>query len=837
MTEFYSSVHQHKNNLLVLKYKDGKRVKETIPYRPYLFMENAEGDYKTVFGKPVKRIDFDSIWDAREFTKKYAGVDGMNIHGFANWAYQYIYHNFKINEYDRSLIRIMPLDIETDSEDGFPNIETADKEVTMITIGMNGKYYSMGVKDFDTTDHPNVTYYKCKDEVALLRKFLELWQFLGPDAVTGWNIQGFDIPYLIRRITRILGEDQAKRLSPWGLIQTREVTNMYGTQTLYTIVGVADLDYQQLYIKFQIPLKGRPESMSLDYVSHVEIGSNKVDFRAEGYKSLDDLYKRNPQLYAVYNVRDVSLVDDLDAKLKLIDIALAFAYRAGINYQDIYGTVRPWDVMIHKYLMDRKTVVPYDKITTKDFKIEGGYVKDPQCGLHRWTVSLDLTSLYPHVDIQYNIGPDSFVRKIEGVRADLIMDGTVDPSKLLNENEVLAANGCVYRTDKQSFIAAIMQMLFDERKLYKKKKLDAQQAKELAKLKEEIAQLVFEMSKFDNLQHSTKIFLNGGYGALANVWNRWFDPDNAEAITQSGQLSIKWAERAVNKRMNKILGTTDKDFVIAIDTDSLYVSLEMLIDAIYKDQSDKNAIIKFMDKFVEDTLQPTIDKAYKELAAHMHAPVNKMEMKREALADVGIWTGKKHYILNVYNNEGVQYDTPQKKIVGIEAVRSSTPGAARSRIKDAIDLIVEGDQYKLQAYVESVRDEFDELPVDEIAFPRSVSDIEKYSSKQTLFAKGCPIQAKACIFHNHLLRELKIKTFPLIKSGEKIKFVYLNEHNPYGISCVGFGSTLPPEFKLDDYVDRRKQFEKGFLEPIKSIVEIIGWKAEKTATLDAFIVD
>jgi len=835
MTSFYSSIHQYKGKLLVIRYENGRRIKETIPYKPYLFMESADGDYKTVFGKSLEKLDFSSIYEAKEFVDKYKGVEGMNIHGFSTWPYQYIYHNFKPNEYDRKTIRVGDIDIETDVEGGYPNIETADKEITMITLSHNGQMHSFGLKPFDTSKFPNVTYYQFKNEVLMLKKFLEVWQQLCLDAITGWNIQGFDIPYIIRRITRILGEDQAKRLSPWGVIQSREIVDKFGTRTVYTILGIADFDYMELYKKFQIPLKGRPESMTLEYICQQELGVGKVDYGE--YGDLGTLYKENPQLYAEYNVVDVLRVDQLDEKLKLIDIALGFAYRAGINYQDIYGTVRPWDVMIHRYLMDRKIVVPFDKITTRDFKIEGGHVKDPQCGLHRWPVSVDLTSLYPHVDIQWNISPETFVRKIEGIRSDRIMDGSIVPADYLEDNEVLAANGCVYRTDTQGFIPAIMQLLFDERKLYKKEMLNAKQQQEFAKLAAEIEKWVMAQSKFDNLQHSTKIFLNGGYGALANIYNRWFDPDNAEAITQSGQLAIKWAERAVNKKLNKILKTNNKDFVIAIDTDSLYISLEMLIDALFKDQTDKARIIAFMDKFCEDTLMPTIAKAYQELSEYVRAPVNKMDMKREALADVGIWTGKKHYILNVYNNEGVQYDTPKKKIVGIEAVRSSTAGAARKRIKTAIDVIVEGSETKLQSYVAQVRKEFDELPIDEIATPKGVSDIEKWSDKKNLFAKGCPLQVKAAIFHNLLLDQLNITNRPKIKSGEKIKYVYMDKNNPFGVPVLAFNSTMPKEFKIDQYISRRIQFEKGFLEPMKTITDAIGWNPEKTATLDAFFVD
>lgn len=835
MTEFYTNVISHKGKLLVQKYKDGKRVKEVIPYRPYLFMSHQDGDYKTVYGDPVKKIEFDSIWNAREFTEKYKNVQGMNIHGFSTWEYQYIYHNFEPNAYDGSLIRVGAIDIETDSSEGeFGDAATALKEVTAISLGLNGTMHTFGMKDFDATAFPNTIYYKCKSEEQLLMKFLTVWQMLALDAISGWNIRGYDIPYLINRITRILGEEWAKKLSPWGLLTSREVMTSFGVQKQWTIVGVADFDYKELYTKFQIPLKGRPESMSLNYICTQELGVKKLDYSE--YGNLDELYKQNPQKFFEYNIRDTALIFDLDKKLNLIAIAIAFAYRAGINFSDIYGTVRPWDVMIHRYLMDRKIVAPFDKITQKDFKIEGGHVKDPQNGLHRWPVSYDLASLYPHIVMQNNIGPETFVRKVNGIHSDKIMSGEIVPRTLLQDNETLAANGSIYRTDVKSFLAAIMEMLFAERQDFKRQMLVAKQKAIDATTPEEKLRWQFEQSKNDNLQHVIKILANGGYGALTNFYNRWCDPDNGEAITQAGQLSIKWAERAVNTKLNELMKTTGVDYVIAIDTDSLYITLEKYIDKLYPDQTDKRSIIHKIDDFCKSVLSPLINDAYEELAAYVNAKENRMSMKREALADVGIWTGKKHYILNVYNNEGVEYDTPQMKIVGIEAVRSSTPGAARERIKTAIDKIVAGSQSVLQDYVQQVREEFNTLPIDEIAFPRGVSDIEKWSSPSQLYEKGCPAQVKACIFHNALLKKLEVRAFPPIKSGEKIKFVYVVKNNPYGIPIIGFASILPPQFGLEPYVDRRKQFEKGFLAPVQSITDAIGWNAEPTATLDKWFV-
>jgi DNA polymerase elongation subunit (family B) len=320
---------------------------------------------------------------------------------------------------------------------------------------------------------------------------------------------------------------------------------------------------------------------------------------------------------------------------------------------------------------------------------------------------------------------------------------------------------------------------------------------------------------------------------LANQYFRWFNFNHAEAITTSGQLSIRWVERKMNEFMNKTLKTNAVDYVIASDTDSIYVTMEKMVDTL--DTVDELVIVKAVDNFCEKIIQPKLDSWYEELADMMDAYQQKMQMKRETIANKGIWRGKKMYILNAWNVEGVQYDKPKLKLQGIEAVRSSTPHACRENIKKAISIIMNEDQAALQKFIADFKKKFMKLPFEDVAFPRGVKGIKKYKEKHTFnYIKGTPIQVKGAILFNKLLQEKGIKNIPPIQDGDKIKFAYLKEPNPIGDTVIATPDELPIEFELDKYIDRELQFSKAFLEPLRSIAEVIGWEVEHRSTLEAF---
>jgi DNA polymerase elongation subunit (family B) len=841
---FYASSNIYKNQLLVTRYEDKKRIVERVQYEPYLFVPASNGAYQTIFGDKRERKDFNSIRDAKEFIARYKDVKNFQFDGISNWPYLYIYDTYKqLNQqYDESTLSIVGIDIETAMEGGWSSPEEALNEVTAITISRNDKYVCLGLKDFDPSLTPyDCRYIKCKTERELLAKFLVLWNSpeFSPDIITGWYIEGYDVPYLINRITNVMGFEAAQRLSPHGVINSREVDFSRGRKsTVWTILGVAVLDYLHLYTKFIIPNKGQPESKSLNYICEEELGEKKLDYSE--YGDLDTLYRENPQKYHEYNVRDVFLVDKLEKKLKLISLAILMTYDAGVNFTDVFGTVKVWDMIIHEYLMKRQMVVPFANSCDEDFRIEGGHVKDPKPGLFEWVVSVDLKSSYPHQIMQYNIGPETFVDRIP-TKANEFVAGTMDMFRLTDNGKYcVAGNGCRFTKDKKSFWSALMEENFNKRAAYKRKMIEAEvalQNKELTK--EDRTILEHTKSKYENMQFSAKIKINAFYGSLSNAYSRWFNPHFGEAITQSGQLAVKWGEKVVNKYLNETL-KTDTDYIIAIDTDSLYMNLGPLVYKIDPSASATSVqvpkICSMLDKFCDAKLLPVIRAGFDDLAVYMNAYAQKMDMNREVIANKSIWTGKKHYILNMMDKEGIRYDPPKMKIVGIEAVRSSTPGAARKAIKDCLAIIMNGTEVQLQQAVRDIQLQFNELPLDEIAFPRSSSELEKWEDGLGNFVKGAPIQAKAVIYHNRLLKELNIKRFKPIAAGEKSKFLYIKKHNPHHIPVVGFSDILPPEFQLEEYVDRKKQFDKGFKAPLTTITDAIGWHTEHVATLDAFFV-
>lgn len=826
--KYYTNVFINKGKIYIRGIENGKHFARIEKYKPYLFVNSQENtEYKNTQGQNVLKLDFDSIWEAKEFLQQYKDVEGMPIYGLTRFEYVYLYDRYKTKDYDAAEISVVGLDIETKlgTEDIATAVSTTPNEITAITISKGNKLYSFGCKDFKP-HLENVIYFKCNSEKELLQKFIEIWVSCNPDVVTGWNIEFFDIPYLVGRINRILGEEYVNRLSPWGIVKPYDVDVKGRKITSYQLMGISTLDYLVVYKKFILSPR---ESYRLDYITEVELEENKINYKDEGYINLDDLYDRNFQRYLEYNIHDVVLINKLEDKLKLIELVFAMAYDAKINYNDTFGTVLQWDIIIHNYLMDEKTVIPQQSNRYfTDFA--GGYVKEPKVGMHKWVVSCDLNSLYPHLIQQYNISPETFVERINIPSINDLLAGVSVP---LSEYSI-AANGCAYLKTKQGFLGALMEKMYKDRQAYKKQMLKVEQEYENTKnpiLKKEIARL-------NSLQHSKKIQLNAAYGALGNRYFRWFDINHAEAITLSGQLSIQWIANKLNTYLNKICNTISYDYIIASDTDSVYISFENLIQIKFKDeQSDTLKIVKWLDKFCQEILEPFIEKSYQQLAEHMNAYAQKMKMKREAIADVAIWTAKKRYIMNVWNNEGVSYEKPKLKMVGIEAIRSSTPKSCRDAIKKAIEMIINTDEQTVQKYIQEYKDIFKTLTFEEIAFPRGVSDLGAYSKKSDGFAfeKGCPIHVKGSILYNYLINKYNlIGQYEFIGNGDKIKFCYLKKPNPYGSNVISSFDELPKEFILDKYLDFDTQFNIAFIKPLSIILDSIGWHTEKKVTLEGF---
>lgn len=844
---FYTSVEQAKNgDILVRGYENGKRFMRKVQYAPYLFVPTKEqSKYKTLDGKAVKKLNFESIKEAKNFLYEYKDVSNFDIYGQDKFAYSYIYDAFPgdIN-FDPTLINVIGLDIETmtvsdEGKRGFPDIAQAKNPITAITIRkFGGKTYMFGLKDYKPKD-PSVTYYKCKDEASLLAAFIEIWdgEEMTPDIVTGWNIEFFDIPYLVNRISRVLGVSIAKMLSPWRILEEYEVTSNGRTQTAFRPVGISLLDYLPVYKKF---IFKNQESWRLDFIAQMELNEQKVDYSE--YDGLDDLYERNPSLYYDYNLHDVVLVERLEAKLGFIAMIEAFAYDAKVNYNDTLATVKPWDVIISNYLLDRNVVVPPFKPKHQDRTIVGGFVKDPVPGMSKWVVSFDLNSLYPSLIMAYNIGPDTFVEQLEdewdqdliNAKVVEIIDGKLDgryQEYMQTNNVCITGNMAVYRRDKTGFMAELMKLKYDQRKLYQAKLKEVK--KKFAETNDESLKPL--ISRYHNLQLSKKIQINAFYGSIANKYCRWFSLTNAEAITTSGQMTIQWVQRDINAYLNRILETEGLDFVIASDTDSAYITLDKFVEKFCQGMDDEE-ICTMLDKVCNTKLQDVINKSFERQGIYTNAmDAGRLVMKRESIASKGIWTAKKRYILYVMDNEGIRYKTPEIKITGLEVVKSSTPGVCKQAMKDCFKIILTQDEDTLHEYVRDFYDRFMKMPFSEVASPRGITDMDKWVDASTIWKPSTPIHVKGAIIYNHFLEKkgLADKYAPLY-NGDKVKFAYLKRPNPFNATVISAPGDLPPEFDLDAYIDRDVQFQKTFIDPLKLVTDVIGWTPEKTYTLESF---
>lgn len=849
MTEnFYTNVQVYGSRILYRGIENGRKVRRKIDYFPTFFVPaKGKTDWTTIHGEYVSELKPGNIRDARDFIKQYEDVDGFKIYGNNKYEYAFIADTFADDvEWDASLINITNIDIEVGSENGFPEPATASEPITAITFKNKNKFVVLGCGAFDNT-RDDVWYIKCRDETDLLKKFLDEWTFDYPDIITGWNVKFFDIPYLVNRITKILGDADAKRLSPWNNLDERRVVLMGREQIAFVPSGISVLDYIELYKKFA-PGGQSQESYKLDAICNVELGERKLSY--EEYGSLHTLYRDNYQKFIEYNIRDVELVEKLEDKLKLVELALTLAYDSKTNYDDVFTQVRMWDSIIYNYLKKKSMVVPPITRHSKDAAYVGAFVKDPLLGMHKWVASFDLNSLYPHLIMQYNISPDTLIEPAhyDGTMREFISRNNVTIDSLLNQecstsvlqtaNVTLTPNGQFFTKEKHGFLPEIMETMYNDRSAYKKKAIEAK--KELEKETDSTKRYDIEkrIARYNNLQLAKKVSLNSAYGALGNEFFRFFDVRQASAITTAGQLSIRWIENKLNDYMNKLLKTENEDYVIASDTDSIYLSLDKLVSKTIVEQNPSagtKQIIKFMDKVCEDRIQPFIDKAYAELAEYVNAYEQKMQMKREALADKGIWTAKKRYIMNVWNNEGVEYAKPKVKVMGLEMIKSSTPAYCRKIMWEAIDIVLNKSEDDMIVMIETYRQEFRQQAISDIAFPRGVNGLEKFADAKAIFGKGTPIHVRGSLLYNDLIKRKKLdKTYPMIMEGEKIKFVYLKEPNTIQSNVISFPTIVPKELDIEKYIDYDLQFEKSFLEPLKIILDSINWKTEHVSSLEDF---
>jgi DNA polymerase elongation subunit (family B) len=815
--KFYTNVAVVGNSICVRGINGDRRFESRVPFKPRLFVPSKKpgaATYRNLFDEPLECIEFGDVADAREFIKNYDGVSNMRIHGNTNWQYQYITENYVGHvDFDMSSIDIRSIDIETETESGFPDIETANEGILLISM-----------QNYATKD---ITTYSVRDyasEQDMLRQFVTDWVHRCPDVITGWNIGLFDVPYLVHRIQRVLGQDVVKQLSPWRNVRRRDIQMADKVLPTYEIAGVTQLDYLDLYKKFTYNAQ---ESYKLDHICRVELGVGKLD---NPYDTFKEFYTNDWPRFVEYNRIDVERVSQLEDKMKLIELAITMAFDAKCNFGDVFSAVRIWDCILYNHLWDQNIVVHPRDNSRPDRSIVGAFVQDPRPGQYDWVVSFDATSLYPSIIMQYNMSPETLMTETNDLEHGADMPAKVD--RLLDKSvaidHCMSANGYYFRSDKKGLFPEIVAKLFQDRQDYKKLMLEAQRQYEETKDKKYLNAI----SKYNNFQMARKIQLNSLYGAWANYYFRYFDDRIAEGITLTGQYIIRTVGRALDEYLNKICGTKDFKYSFYSDTDSCYITLDPLVKKFYANKS-QDEIVKILDQICEEKITAAINRACGDLADYTQAYEQKIFFKREAIATRGIWVAKKRYALNVLNNEGVQYAEPKLKVMGLEIVRSSTPEICRSLLKEAVKIAITKDEQSLQAYINEQKDRYIRLSAGEIAFPRGVNNLTKYTSKSDIYAKGTPMHVRGALLYNYYIKERGLdQRYQAIQEGEKIKFIYLHTPNPIKENCIAFIGDLPAELALTKYVDYDTMWEKSFIEPLNGIIESLGWNSSPQATLE-----
>lgn len=800
-------------------------------YAPTYFVpvaDEASATHRGFEGKPLVAKPFESMYDARNYIKSAK----VPVYGDIQCEYMMLGDVYGVVDvpHDIDRLYVWNIDIEVDSDNGFARPDDPFAEVTAIAVqwrhlGLTGTVvYGRG--DFVAKDQfKDVLYLKFDSEEDLLNGFLSDFKASGdyPDIVTGWNIQFYDIPYLVNRMKRL--DLDHMQFSPFGRMQERSVLRKFREENVLEIKGLVILDYLELYEKFRLVQR---ESYRLDFIAHVELGKRKLSYEEVG--SLRKLYQLDHQKFIEYNITDVWLVDELDQKVKYLELVCALGYTAKSNLVDTMKQVRLWDIMIYHKLRQDGFQIPPRKVSVKTEKFAGAYVKEPTPGAYDWVVSFDVASMYPHIIRQWNLSPETKKFKASGFGVSDIpdlMDQALDLSDLPNTDTCMASNGVVCERAREGFIPAMLKTLYVERKKFKN--LQAQANKDLKNetdpvKKKELAKLV---ASYGNAQQVRKVNLNSAYGAMGSEYFRFFDIDLAEAVTVTGQMVIQWVARDLNTYLNKILKTTNADYVIASDTDSVYLCLGELVKRGPQVPTEK--MVDILDKMCDTKFQAVIDQTFTDIATYMNVAVPCLSMVRDVIADKGIWTGKKHYILNTWDSEKQRYNPPKLKMMGIQTIQSSTPAAVREMLTVALHKLMNGSQDDVWAYVKECEATFRASSFEDIAKPMSVNKLADYSLEKS---DTMPIQVRGALTFNDMLdRSGLTGHYEPVMSGEKIRYAYLKKPNPFFSHVMSAPHGCPKEWEIEKWLDYDIQFEKVFLSPLEDILNAAGWSTHKEASL------
>jgi len=844
--EFYTHFHQRGGKVYLRCIENGVRTTKTISnFKPTLYIpSNTDSEFKNLHGMPLKQMRFDGIPEAKDFVKTYADVSGMNVYGNCYWGHAAINERY-IGDvaYDETQILAYYLDIETEVGDCFPDPMEALQRINVLTIFDGTAFRVWAFKDSKPTmEHPGEVYRRTfDDEELMLQDFIRYWHVNCPDVLTGWNIKGFDVPYLINRIMRLFGKDHVKMLSPVSRVYESPSKANFG-KTDYDIIGVEIIDYMELFKNF---MPGERESFKLDDVAYDILGGNKLE---NPYSTFPEFYTNAWDTFVDYNIHDVSLVFQLEQKLKLLSLAYSIAYLVKMNFSEVFGTVKPWDIFIQNELSKVKTFVDADVSPgVSDRKIAGGFVMDPKVGRFKWVVSFDANSLYPSIIRTWNISPETLVRA-EDVPAKLLpwydriqIDELLNPTPELTEllhiyNFTMTANGQFYRRDFQGVMPKLCEYVYNMRKAAQKElKAKKKQLQDLPEGSDSSA-LQASITALDNKQWALKILINSLYGAMANEYFRHFDFRNAEGITTTGQYFIRYVAKHGSAFLDKLTGGDDS--LVYIDTDSNYFTLEAMVQKAGLMGADNHKVVDVIDKFCTARIDPKIKTLCAEICEQLNVFDPQLAVKREKICSAAVWVAKKRYALYVYDNEGFRYDEPVVSVIGLETKRSSTPKVCREAIGVGLKIVLGGTEQELQTFVKKTHGEFITLNPAIIAKPTGVKNLAKYSDSATIYASDrCPKHVRATLLYNHHLRKNKLLgRYNEILEGGKMRHINLKMPNPIHDDVIGFIDRLPTEFGLDEYIDYEDMFERTFLKPLEKIANACSWNCYEVITLEAFMV-
>ena len=823
--------------------ENGKRITLDSTFEPYIYLEtNNHPDTTSIFNTKLKKKRFKNQAERSRYLKdnKVTRVfENLNI------QQQFLIDTFwKENEkpeFTKNDLKVLFIDIETYSPDEFPKPEDPQHPINVITVydSIRKHFITWGLKPYNKKNESH-TYIYCKTEKDLLSKFLSYFTSDYPDILSGWNSEFFDVPYIVNRITRILGEDETKRLSPVGYIRPITFTGRFGREQVHWhLEGVSCVDYLDIYRRFCPTLR---ESYKLDAIGQTELGESKIDY---GDTNLASLADDNWELFVDYNVQDVNLLVRLESKLQYLQLLRMIAYAGLTTFEGALGSLSVITGLCAIRARTRDQRIPtFNKTNTSEEQNAGAYVGEPRKGFQEHIVSFDANSLYPNVMITLNLSPetkvgsiidktdkDVTIKHVNGQTFTLSHKSFVD---FIQKEEIAISKAKVLFTQKEKGIIPITVDHFYKKRVEIKKKLNALKRKivNIEKTAPEYAKLKQEIDNLNITQHTIKILINTIYGYFGNKHSPLGDDELAESITLTGQAVIKESNRLLENYIKERAKLTDQDIledtpIIYNDTDSSYISIKHIV---------KNTGLKMLDskgkinqeyykqvQDIEDYLNENIIKWGQQALGSKDC---RFVFKREAIADSGLFLQKKRYVLHVLDEEGIPCD--KFKYTGVEVVRTTMPAPIKPYVKKIIEtMLLTRDLTTTNKIFNETYDIFKKLPIEDIAFVMGVKGYEKYAAQCDAFktAKHMPIHVKAAYFYNILLDRFNTgKKYEKISSGDKVRYFYARQPNKFGITTIGYKYDFPKEFANTFELDYELMFEKIIFSVIERFYEAVNWK-------------